>query len=41
MQLDFSRTLHYWWALLPEILLCVWGIAVLIAGVSKRHRAGE
>jgi NADH-quinone oxidoreductase subunit N len=41
MQLDFSRTLHYWWALLPEIVLCVWGIAVLIAGVSKRHRADE
>ena len=39
MQLDFSRNLHYWWALLPEILLCVWGMVVLIAGVSKRHQA--
>jgi NADH-quinone oxidoreductase subunit N len=38
MQLDFSRNLHYWWALLPEILLCVAGTAVLIAGVSKRHQ---
>ena len=42
MEIDFSRTLHYWWALLPEIVLCVWGIGVLLAGVSKRHRlAGE
>jgi NADH-quinone oxidoreductase subunit N len=39
MELDFSRTLHYWWALLPEIVLCVWGIGVLIAGVSKRHKS--
>ena len=34
MQLDFSRTLHYLWALLPEIVLCVWGMVVLVAGVS-------
>jgi NADH-quinone oxidoreductase subunit N len=36
MELDFSRSLHYWWALLPEIVLCVWGIAVLIAGASRK-----
>jgi NADH-quinone oxidoreductase subunit N len=41
MQLDFSRTLHYWWALLPEIVLCVWGTCVLLAGVSKRHRDAD
>ena len=37
MTLDFSRSLHYWWALLPEIVLCVAGMAVLIAGVSGKH----
>jgi NADH-quinone oxidoreductase subunit N len=36
MELDFSRSLDYWWALLPEILLCVWGIVVLIVGVSRK-----
>ncbi len=39
MELDFSRQLHYWWALLPEIVLCAWGMIVLIAGVSGKHRA--
>ena len=38
MELDFSRGVDYWWALLPEIVLCVWGIGVLIAGVSKRYK---
>jgi NADH-quinone oxidoreductase subunit N len=38
MELDFSRQLHFWWALLPEIVLCVWGMVVLVAGVSGRHR---
>jgi NADH-quinone oxidoreductase subunit N len=37
MELDFSRQLHYWWALMPEIVLCVWGMVVLIAGVSGKH----
>ena len=36
MELDFSRQLHYWWALLPEIILCGWGMVVLIAGVSGK-----
>jgi NADH-quinone oxidoreductase subunit N len=38
MELDFSRQLHYWWALLPEIVLCTWGMVVLIAGVSGKHK---
>lgn len=38
MELDFSRQLHYWWALLPEIILCAWGMVVLIAGVSGKHK---
>lgn len=39
MELDFSRQLHYWWALMPEIILCGWGMLVLIAGVSGKHKA--
>jgi NADH-quinone oxidoreductase subunit N len=45
MQLDFSRDLHYVWALLPEIVLCVWGMVVLVVGVSgkrdERNRGAE
>ena len=33
MTLDFSSQLHYVWALLPEIVLCVWGMGVLVVGV--------
>ena len=33
MILDFSSNLDYVWALLPEIILCVWGMVVLLAGV--------
>ncbi len=41
MELDFSRNLDYVWALLPEIVLCAWGMVVLIAGVSGKHRPGR
>ena len=41
MTLDFTRQLHYVWALLPEIILCAWGMGVLVAGVSGRHRPGH
>ena len=41
MTLDFSRQLHYVWALLPEIVLCVWGMGVLVAGVTGRHKPGR
>jgi len=45
MVLDFSTNLHYVWALLPEIVLCAWGMIVLVAGVSgereERGREGE
>ncbi|MBT8337364.1 MAG: NADH-quinone oxidoreductase subunit N [Gemmatimonadetes bacterium] len=37
MTLDFSRNLHFVWALLPEIILCVSGMGVLLAGVSGRR----
>jgi NADH-quinone oxidoreductase subunit N len=39
MELDFTRGLDYWWALLPEIVLCAWGMVVLIAGVSRKATA--
>jgi NADH-quinone oxidoreductase subunit N len=38
MTLDFSSQSHYVWALLPEIVLCAWGMGVLVAGVSGRNR---
>lgn len=41
MELDFSRQLHYWWALMPEIVLCVWGMVVLVAGVSGKHKEAQ
>ncbi len=34
MVLDFASNIDYVWALLPEIVLCVWGMIVLVAGVS-------
>lgn len=41
MELDFSRQLHYVWALLPEIILCTWGMVVLVAGVTGKHKPGS
>jgi NADH-quinone oxidoreductase subunit N len=38
MTIDFSRQLHYVWALLPEIILCVSGMVILVVGVSGRYR---
>lgn len=38
MTLDFSRSLHYVWALLPEIILCVWAMGILLMGAG---RAGD
>src|SRR5688500_629588 len=33
MVLEFTSNVDYVWALLPEILLCAWGMFVLVAGV--------
>lgn len=41
MELDFSRQLHFFWALIPEMVLCIWGMGVLLAGVSGKHRSGD
>lgn len=38
MELDFSRQLHYFWALMPEMILCAWGMLVLIKGVSVKYK---
>ena len=36
MELDFSSQAHFLVALAPEIVLCGWGIVVLLTGVSGR-----
>ena len=41
MELDFSRQLHYVFALLPEIVLCCFAMLVLVAGVSGKNRPGQ
>jgi NADH-quinone oxidoreductase subunit N len=41
MSLDFSTNLDYFWALLPEIILCVWGMIVLVAGVWNGDQPAE
>ena len=46
MELDFAGNVDYLWALLPETVLCIWGMVVLIAGVSgsrdeRGRRGGE
>ena len=38
MTLDFSNSAHYLLALLPEIVLSVWGTVVLLAGVWRGGR---
>ncbi len=37
MELDFSSQSHFLLALLPEIVLSVWGMIVLVAGVWKKE----
>ncbi len=37
MELDFSSQSHFLFALLPEIVLSVWGMIVLVAGVWKKE----
>jgi NADH-quinone oxidoreductase subunit N len=41
MTLDFASNADYIWALLPEILLSVWAMVVLLAGVWKKPVEGE
>ena len=40
MELDFSHQAHFIVALAPEIVLSVWGIVILLVGVSPRHPDG-
>jgi NADH-quinone oxidoreductase subunit N len=35
MELDFSAQSHFLFALVPEIILCIWGMIVLVYGVWK------
>ena len=42
MLVDYSSSVHYLLALAPEIILAIWGTAVLIRGVGRKQeeRAG-
>ena len=40
MELDFSNQAHFIVALAPEIILAVWGIVILMVGVSPRRSEG-
>ena len=40
MELDFSNQAHFIVALAPEIILAVWGIVILMVGVSSRRSEG-
>ena len=41
MLLDYSSSFHYVLALLPELVLSVWGMGVLLAGVSRKQGEGS
>ena len=44
MVLDYASQLDYLWALLPEFVLCLWGMVVLLVGVSGKRdprKAGD
>jgi len=41
MELDFSSQAHFFLALLPEIVLAVFGMIVLVAGVWKKEEEGR
>ena len=41
MELDFGHQAHFIVALSPEIILSVWGIVILLVGVSPRGPAGS
>ena len=41
MTLDFSSGLHYLWALLPETVLCAWGLFLLLKGVKRDDPGGD
>jgi NADH-quinone oxidoreductase subunit N len=40
MELDFSSQSHFLFALLPEILLSLWGMLILVLGVWKKEGEG-
>jgi len=41
VELDFSRQWHFIVALAPEIILSVWGLVILLVGVSPRRGGGR
>jgi NADH-quinone oxidoreductase subunit N len=38
IQLDFSSQGHYLVAFLPELILSIWGMVILLRGVSQKHK---
>ncbi|HEU4558224.1 MAG TPA: NADH-quinone oxidoreductase subunit N [Longimicrobium sp.] len=41
MTLDLTRASSYWFALLPEIVLCAWAMLVLIVDVAQKGNRAE
>jgi NADH-quinone oxidoreductase subunit N len=41
MQLDFTSNADYLFALLPEVVLSLWGMGILLAGVWNRRADGQ
>ena len=41
MLLDYTSSFHYVLALLPEVVLSVWGMGILVAGVSRKQQGGS
>jgi len=41
MLIDYSSSFHYVLALLPELVLTVWGMGILLAGVSRGQGRGS
>ncbi len=41
MTLDFASGLDFFWSMLPETILCVWGLVVLLRGVQPDDPGGD
>ena len=41
MQIDYSDPIHYFWALLPEVVLSAWAMLVLMVDVFQKGERSE
>src|SRR5690606_3420375 len=41
MQIDYSDPIHYFWALLPEVVLSLWAMIVLLVDVFQKGDRSE